>query len=270
MLVALHLHHLVHSVTAAAVIRAKRNWSTIEIRPGFSPDHVQDSGSEIDVRGDSVFNFPLGHSRAPDNERNPNVLLVTTFLAGRKAMLSNVEAVVRAINDIRVVQDTSFIELDDELLYQLVYRLQSPEPLPVVMVQVRHGRGVVLWKLPNPRRPARSIRVKVLRSGHRYVLEKIFVSLSGYRLGHHGKTSNVAINGDVRVWRDWSHAEEEGLSSSDGLIKEALGFVDDEVGCMLILMVDRSVFVTLIYRAQVGVCTWIKKEVCRCPSRGIG
>lgn len=75
---------------------------------------------------------------------------------------------------------------------------------------------------------------------------------------------------DVGVGRHWGYTEEERFARGDGLVEKTAGFGSDEVGGVLIVMLYGGIVVVLVDGGEIGVCTRVEEEVCRCPAGRIG
>lgn len=72
---------------------------------------MKDDGREVGVGTDDVRGVPGGDTGPPNNKRDVNVFLKTTFFAGVGTMLRNMIAVVCGVNDVRIIKDVVFLEL---------------------------------------------------------------------------------------------------------------------------------------------------------------
>jgi hypothetical protein len=83
----------------------ERDWRSIKIISQLDAQDAEDSGSKISMRSDNICGLPLWHSRPSDDKWNVDVFLESTFLAGLQPVLSNVEAIIRSVNDISIIQN---------------------------------------------------------------------------------------------------------------------------------------------------------------------
>ena len=76
--------------------------------------------------------LPRPDTGAAHRQGHPNVLLVGGRLAHEQPVLAHVEAVVRRVDDVGVVQPAGGIERLDHGGDQIVDRAQGPQPLAIV------------------------------------------------------------------------------------------------------------------------------------------
>ena len=92
------------------------------------------------------------HSRAPDDQRHVDIFLVGAFFAGRQPVLSDMVAVVGAVDDEGIIEDAGGGEPSSNVGDQLVDRLQCAETLAVEVVIQSYGCLGLLGERPDPGR----------------------------------------------------------------------------------------------------------------------
>lgn len=102
-----------------------------------------DRGRKINMRGGVVDALILGHAGPADVEGDVDVLFVARGLAGHQPVVADVEAVVRRVHDVRVVQEVELLELVEDVVDQVVHGLQGLEAFSVEEVEILDDRVVV-------------------------------------------------------------------------------------------------------------------------------
>ena len=65
-------------------------------------------------------------------------------------MLANVEAIVRGIHEVSIVEETFLLEVRHSPVDHVVNGLESSDAVSVVLVVLRHESGVELDKIADP------------------------------------------------------------------------------------------------------------------------
>ena len=88
------------------------------------------------MRADDARSMACRNARPADDERYVDVGLVRAFFARMHSPLANVEAVIRCVENVGVVQQPLGIELLDELLDHLVDSLQRSKTRTLKLIVV--------------------------------------------------------------------------------------------------------------------------------------
>lgn len=92
------------------------------------------------MRRNAVLGLSLGNSWASNEERDSDVFFKTSSFAWGHTVLTDVESVVGSVDDVGVVNLTTFLKTRDQFLDQFVNSLQGTQSLAIIMVfVVNHG-----------------------------------------------------------------------------------------------------------------------------------
>ena len=116
---------------------------------------MKDGGREVGVGTDDVRGVPGSDTRPPNNKRDVNVFLKTTFFAGVETVLRNMIAVVCGVDNARIIKDIVFLELSYNTVNKLVHCLESLEAGAIEAVIILNDSRVELWESLDPRCTAR-------------------------------------------------------------------------------------------------------------------
>lgn len=104
----------------------------------------EQGGDDVRVGGGLVVGRAAGDARAAHDKGHVDVLLDARRLSRREPVLADVEAVVRGVDDVGVVEQAQGVELRDDALDQLVDGLQGLDAPPVEEVHVGDLGGIEL------------------------------------------------------------------------------------------------------------------------------
>ena len=122
----------------------------VEVASGGSAGDLEESGGEVGVRCDDLGCMSFGYTGSSDEEGDVDVFFVRALLAGLKAVLAHVIAVVRGKYQIRVFHDTVMIEPCRQAGHHLVDRLERSKAVSIPLVVVVDVRLVLLCQLRDP------------------------------------------------------------------------------------------------------------------------
>ena len=153
-------------------------------------------------------------------------------------MLANMVAVIRRVENVRLLPHSQFAERVVESLNHLVDALQSAQAGAVPGVVVSDVGGVLAREVGDPGAGGGvgSGRVESGVPRDLGVGEKVGVSCGGDWGGlHSGGAGVVAVDVfvydvDVAVRGDGGDGEHEGRACADGVVEEAVGFGGEDVG----------------------------------------
>src|SRR5262249_3730218 len=94
-------------------IRSGRHWGPIEIVPQRNTCQVEQCGGNINMSGDRVDDFSLGHTRTANVEGDINVFLKGARFAWLQAVVRHMVAIVGGEYDISVVEEVEVGETLD-------------------------------------------------------------------------------------------------------------------------------------------------------------
>ena len=100
----------------------------------FRASERNDGRRQIGVGGDEIDADACGDAGSADDEGHIDVFFVGAALAGRQSVLADVEAVVRGIEDVGVIQEVVGREESDGAVDHVVDCLQGLEAEAVVLV----------------------------------------------------------------------------------------------------------------------------------------
>lgn len=106
------------------VVLGQGNHPAVEIIPQRDAQHLHERGREVGMRGDDLGRIVGGHTRAPRDQGDIYVFLVSACLPGLLSVLSHVEAIVAAVDDVGVIEDTVFRQSVNEPIDQFVNSLE--------------------------------------------------------------------------------------------------------------------------------------------------
>lgn len=259
------------------VLTVERNSLAIEVGTMRGTSNGEDGRSEIDVRGDNLGNLALGNTRAANDQGDVDVLFEATLLARVAAMLADGVAVICSVNDEGVVKDVVLLQTLDDVLDQLVDRLQGSQALAIEMVIVINVLLVLLLQFANPVSTGGEVGVEVGSARDLDVLEQILVTLSGdggTKLDEIPNVGNVIPvwfiteddGGNIAVRGNRGDAEKERtIAGVDSIVKETEGLLVENINCVMALVALRLVLVALIGGVQVVVSPGVEKEVGAIP-----
>lgn len=184
-------------------------------------------------------------------------------------MLRDVEAVVGAEDDVRVVQDAGIVQLLHERLNHLINGLESPQPGPLELIVVLDNRGVEGGKVLDPADTAFNLGIEAGVSWDRVVLEKVGMAR---RILSKVKVRRVCcrVRGRRRVRCNGSSNDEPGAFVGKSLIQEAKNLVFDDVRRVVSGIADRLFSVPGHDCVVVLVSVRIEQEVGTVESLGKG
>lgn len=121
------------------------NWNgcAIKVLSWLDAKDLENGGSQVSVRRDTRRDPSLWNSGTTDHKRDIYVFLIAALLARWQTVLSNVEAVVATVYQVRIVQDVMLVEYLDNSLHELVDRLKSPKSQAIKLIVVL-DMGLVL------------------------------------------------------------------------------------------------------------------------------
>lgn len=121
----------------------KWNGYAIKLLSWLYAKDLENGGSQVSMRRDTRRDPSLWDSGPTDHKRDIYIFLVAALLARWQTVLSDVEAVVAAVYQVRVVQDIVLVQCLDNSLHELVDRLKSPESRAIKLIVVL-DMGLVL------------------------------------------------------------------------------------------------------------------------------
>lgn len=121
----------------------KRNGYAIKVFSWLDPKDLENGGSQVSMRRDTRRDPSPWNSGTTDHERDIYILLIAALLSRWQTVLSDVEAVVATVYQVRIVQDVMLLEYLDNSLHELVDRLESPKSQAIKLIVVL-DMGLVL------------------------------------------------------------------------------------------------------------------------------
>lgn len=121
----------------------KWNGCAIKVLSWLDAKDLENGGSQVSVRRDTRRDPSLWNSGTTDHKRDIYVFLIAALLARWQTVLSDVEAVVATVYQVRIVQDVMLAEYLDNSLHELVNRLKSPKSQAIKLIVVL-DMGLVL------------------------------------------------------------------------------------------------------------------------------
>ena len=194
---------------------------------------LHDGGGDVGVGGGVGALGALGDAGPADDEGHADVGLEAAHLARVQAVLADVEAVVRGVEDVGVVEQALVLEALDHLADELVDGHEGAQAQPLVLVVVLENGGVELGQVGDPVDAAGLVRVEVLRARDLVVLEEVAVAC-----GRLGRPVGRGVLGQEAVRRHGGQRHEEGLVRlRRGVVDELLRVLGDDVGRVVALEV---------------------------------
>lgn len=121
----------------------KWNGRAIKFLSWLDAKDLENGGSQVSMRRDTRRDPSLWNSGTTDHKRDIYVFLIAALLARWQTVLSDVEAVVATVYQVRIVQDVMLVEYLDNSLHELVDRLKSPKSQAIKLIVVL-DMGLVL------------------------------------------------------------------------------------------------------------------------------
>lgn len=121
----------------------KWNGCAIKFLSWLDAKDLENGGSQVSMRRDTRRDPSLWNSGTTDHKRDIYVFLIAALLARWQTVLSDVEAVVATVYQVRIVQDVMLVEYLDNSLHELVDRLKSPKSQAIKLIVVL-DMGLVL------------------------------------------------------------------------------------------------------------------------------
>lgn len=121
----------------------KWNGDAIKVLSWLDAKDLENGGRQVSVRRDTRRDPSLWNSGTTDHKRDIYIFLVAALLARWQTVLSDVEAVVATVYQVRIVQDVMLLEYIDNSLHELVDRLKSPKSQAIKLIVV-FDMGLVL------------------------------------------------------------------------------------------------------------------------------
>ncbi len=121
----------------------KWNGYAVKVFSWLDAKDLENGGSQVSMRRDTRRDPSLWNSRTTDHKRDIYIFLIAALLARWQTVLSDVEAVVTTVYQVRIVQDVMLLEYLDNSLHELVDRLKSPKSQAIKLIVVL-DMGLVL------------------------------------------------------------------------------------------------------------------------------
>lgn len=121
----------------------KWNGYAIEILSWLEAKNLENGGSQVGMRRDTRRDPSRWYSGTTDDKRNIYVFLIATLLARWQTVLSDMEAIVATVYQVRIVQNVMLVECIDNSLHELVDGLKSPKSQAIKLIVVL-DKGLVL------------------------------------------------------------------------------------------------------------------------------
>lgn len=121
----------------------KWNGYAIKLLSWLNTKDLENGGSQVSMRRDTRCDPSLWNSGPTDHKRDIYIFLIAALLARWQTVLSDVEAVVATVYQVRIVQDIMLVQYLDNSLHELVNGLKSPESRAVKLIVV-FDMGLVL------------------------------------------------------------------------------------------------------------------------------
>ena len=132
---------------------------------GVETCKLDNGRSHVRVRGGGTLLGSCLDAGTADNHGHLDVRLEAAHLARVEAVLTDVEAIVRGIEYVRIIQNTSLIKLVNDSAHHFVYSSKCSHTLLLVEVIVFQHCFIELGQVMNPTDTTRLVGVEVLRSG---------------------------------------------------------------------------------------------------------
>lgn len=91
---------------------------------------------QINMCRDRILHVALRNTRTTNEQGHPNILFEPTGLARRQTVLTNMETIIRSINDVRIIHLTALLQTRHQRLHQLINALQSAQTRAVEMIVI--------------------------------------------------------------------------------------------------------------------------------------
>ena len=140
--------------------RIYRNSNAIEILPGRNTGQMEECRRQIHVGSYRILNMTLRNTRSADEKRNSDILLKPTSFPGRQTMLTDMESIVRSVDNVSIIQLTTVLKPGNKRLNELINALQGTQSRAIKVIIVIDNRLVQLRQIANPTNPARLQRVR--------------------------------------------------------------------------------------------------------------
>lgn len=121
----------------------KWNGYAIKVLSWLDAKDLENGGSQVSMRRDMRRDPSLWNSGTTDHKRDIYIFLIAALLARWQTVLSDVEAVVATVYQVRIVQNVMLLEYLDNSLHELVDRLKSPKSQAIKLIVVL-DMGLVL------------------------------------------------------------------------------------------------------------------------------
>lgn len=167
----LDLHVLVLPPARAQLVLRVRNGPAVELGPRGYAHHLEEGRRQVRVAAGDVGHDAVRHVRPADEERDVDVRLDRALLAGLEPVLADVVAVVRAEDDVRVVEHALRLEHRRQVVDHVVDPGQHLQARAVEGVVGGDHGGVLLGQLPDPARAGGERGVEVWRARYLGVRE---------------------------------------------------------------------------------------------------
>ena len=120
-------------------------WRAVEIVAQRQTGQFKERWNQVDVRRDAILSLSLGNARAANKKRDSDVFFETSGFARGHTVLTDMESVVRSVDDVGVVDLATFFKTRYQFFDQFVNSLQGTQSLAIVMILVVND-GLVLQR----------------------------------------------------------------------------------------------------------------------------
>ena len=84
--------------------RCDRNCSPIKVLSRGNARQMEEGWRQVDMRGHCILHVALRNTRPTNKQRHTDIFLKPTSLPGRQSVLTDMEAIVGSIDNIRIIQ----------------------------------------------------------------------------------------------------------------------------------------------------------------------